>query len=104
MLGLQWRAAVLSYTFTPLPQCLNPGQRGGEMDKRGFLGVILPGMAVAQNPIAEQSGLSQEEVKNNALDDFRYFVGFVAGRLSVELHDGWLHPLVTRTGDRRSGD
>ena len=41
---------------------------------------------------------SQEEVKRNALDDFCDLVGAVACRFGIELHDGWIHPLVALAG------
>lgn len=61
------------------------------------------GMAVAISESRKKS-LSQEEVKRDALDDFCNSAGVVAGRPGIELHDGWLHPLVVSARARGAGD
>jgi hypothetical protein len=92
-----------SVHFDGAPQCLNPSRGPGKMEERGIIWAISLGAWLLPRPWSSNS-LSQEEVKNNALDDFCNSVGFVAGRFSVELHVGWLHSLVARAGDHCSGD
>ena len=58
-------------------------------------------MAVAAS--ISSDSFSQEEVNENALDDFCDSVNTVAGRVGVELYDGWFYPLVAHTGAHRAG-